>query len=250
MDYSRQAHLLDPESIGGRSISLIGVGATGSLVATQLAQLGWGDTIHGQGVLKVFDGDVVEDHNLANQAYLMEDVGKPKVKALNDFIKRKCGFEVEVHHEMVSNQPEAKATYVFLLTDTMKSRNEIFENILRTSFNTDLVVETRMGLREGRIYAFNPSNQEHVKEWKDSLYDDNAAEVSRCGTSTSIITTAAFVASLAVSRVIQHFNCKYGGKSLVEDDKVPPMWNEVQFALYPESFYLRRFGEGPVIAFP
>jgi hypothetical protein len=161
-------------------------------------------------------------------------IGKQKVDAINEVIKRKCGFCVNVFNEKVVDQTHGvQSTYVFLLTDTMASRKEIFDKCLKFSFNTQLVIETRMGLNEGRIYGFNPANREHVKDWEKTLYTDKEAETSACGTSMSIAVTAWLIASLATSRVIQHFN----GNS--------DIWNEMHFTLCPEAFYYRRFGKKP-----
>lgn len=228
-------------------MSVIGVGATGSIVSFQLAQLGWGNSPQNQGVLKLFDGDTVAEHNCSNQMFYPDQVGKLKVDAMNEIIMRKCGFTVEAHPIMVTDQPEVSSTYVFLLTDTMKSRKEIFENCLRYSFDTELVIETRMGLKTGRVYAFNPHSPEDVKAWSDTLYSDDDAEVSLCGASQSIVTTASFVASLAVSRLIQHFNLSIAGKGSLRDKngQEPPIWNEAIFTLYPETFLMRQFGKEP-----
>jgi len=251
MDYIRQLELLDPTEIKDKTITLVGAGATGSYVALALAQLGWGDSARGQGKLIVFDGDKVEDHNLANQVYDISHVGKPKVEALKEVIKRKCGFEIEAHNEMVEDKTEKsliQSKYVFILTDTMSSRKSIFEKYLQFSYKTDLVIETRMGLRDGRVYAFSPANVDHKKEWLDTLYSDNVAETSRCGASASIVTTVMFLASLAAQRVVHHFNMQYGSNNMKgKDEGSLPLWNEAQFSLYPESFYLREFGEEPVL---
>lgn len=242
MDYIRQLGLLDPKDIKKTSVSIIGVGATGSHVALYLAQLGWGNTAHGQGIMRVFDNDIIEEHNTCNQIYEPAQVGKSKVEALNEIIKRKCNFEIETHKEMVTDQKSVQSTYVFLLTDTMASRKEIFEKCLKFSFNTDLVIETRMGLREGRIYAFNPHDSDQVEAWKETLYSDEEANVSACGASASIITTTTFLASLACGRVVQHFKGKYGTDEKDEKiDQPTKLWNEVHFSLYPESFYYRMF---------
>lgn len=249
MNYSRQIGLIDPQQISRRSISIIGAGATGSHVALYLAQMGWGDSTKGQGILRVWDGDKVEEHNCSNQAYYPSQIGMQKVAALEDVIFKKCGFHIETHNEMVKDQKDVQSTYVFLLTDTMSSRKEIFDNCLKYSFNTDMVVETRMGLREGRIYAFNPNNPSDIEAWEKTLYKDEEAQVSLCGASASIIVTAAFVSSLAASRVVQHFNLTYGSGSLnlKENDKEIKIWNEVHFSLYPESFYICNFGGIPQI---
>jgi len=251
MDYLRQLGLLDPHDIDKKSVTLVGCGATGSYVALALAQLGWGNSPMGQGVLRVFDGDVVEEHNLCNQAYEISHIGKPKVEALKEIILRKCGFEIETYNEMVDENTDKKliqSNYVFILTDTMSSRKEIFEKFLQFSFKTDLVIETRMGLRDGRVYAFNPNSIDQKKYWVDSLYTDKEAEVSHCGASASIITTVMYLASLASQRLVQHFNREYGQNN--SDDKKEdelPMWNEVYFSLYPEHYLLRVFGEKPII---
>jgi molybdopterin/thiamine biosynthesis adenylyltransferase len=251
MDYSRQSKLLEPSEIKRKSISVIGVGATGSYLAMLMAQLGWGNTPFNQGVLKVFDGDVVEAHNLANQIYEPSHIGMPKVESLKSAILRKCNFEIESYNCMVTKETDplcVQSTYVFLLTDTMSSRREIYESCLKYSINTDLIIETRMGLRDGRIYAFNPNNKSHVDEWLSTLYGDDVAETSLCGASSSIISTVMFLASLASQRVVQHFNENYGSDTLAKDSgKRSSVWNEVQFSLYPENFYLRRFGEEPII---
>ncbi len=251
MDYVRQLQLLNPQQIGKKSVTLVGAGATGSYVALALAQLGWGNSPGGQGVLRVFDGDIVEEHNLCNQIYEPSHIGKPKVEALKEIILRKCGFEIDAHNEMVDNNTDQKliqSNYVFILTDTMSSRKEIFEKFLQFSFKTDLVIETRMSLRDGRVYAFNPNSIDQKEEWMGTLYSDDEAEVSRCGASASIITTVMYVASLASQRVVQHFNREYGQSGTDEKkENGLPMWNEVHFSLYPENYYLRIFGEEPII---
>ena len=253
MDYTRQLGLLDPKQIKDKSITVIGAGATGSYVALLLAQMGWGDSTQGQGVLRVFDGDKVEEHNLANQIYEPSHIGKFKTEALKEVILRKCGFEIETLSEMVDDKTDStliRSNYVMMLTDTMSSRKDIFEKHLRFPFTTDLLVETRMGLREGRIYSFNPNDGAHTEEWKATLYSDNVAEASACGGSQSIVSTVGFLSSLAVGRIIQHFNYRYGADNIRQKDCGYYQWNEAQFSLYPESFYLRRFGEEPVLAMP
>jgi len=251
MDYIRQLGLLNPSHIDKKSVTLIGCGATGSYVALALAQLGWGNSPMGQGILRAFDGDKVEEHNLCNQIYEPSQVGRYKAEALKEIILRKCGFEIEAYNEMVDENTDRKliqSNYVFLLTDTMLSRKEIFEKFLKFSLKTDLVIETRMGLRDGRVYAFNPNSIDQKESWVNTLYSDEEAEASRCGASSSIITTVMYLASLASQRLVQHFNREYEQND-TDDNKNDelPIWNEVNFSLYPENYYLRMFGKDPII---
>lgn len=242
MDYRRQSGLINPEDIKDKSIVIIGAGATGSEIALTLAQLGWGDSTSGQGKLTVYDFDKVEEHNLCNQVYNKTHVGMNKVDALKKVIIDKCGFEINAICMEVKDSP-IDANYVFILTDTMESRKVIFEKCLRFSFNIDMVIETRMGLKNGRIYAFNPSAPDEVEAWKATLYSDEEATVSPCGASASIITTVKVLASLAATNVVQHFNQKYSLES-PEKIKDTEIWNELQFSLYPFSCYAKQFKKG------
>ena len=231
MEYLRQLALLDPMKLKGLSATVVGVGATGSYVAMQLAMMGWGDEMN-RSKLKVWDFDKIESHNLCNQIYEPSQVGKPKVDALAELIKRKCEIDIETHNERVVDQ-KLDSTYVFLMTDTMSSRKEIFEKCLKFSFNTDLVIETRMGLDEGRVYAFNPNDGDQFKKWQDTLYTDEEAEASACGASSSIIPTAMNIASLAVQSLIHHFDVKYGSNFTEKKGKQLDVTFEAQLTYMP-----------------
>jgi len=240
-DFNRQGSLIDPEEFKGITISIIGAGATGSHVALNLAQMGIG--YQGNGVIKVWDFDEVEPHNLQNQAFWPKHIGTAKVDALADLLKERFNVEIETHNEKVVDQREVQCNYVFLLTDTMSSRGEIMDKAMRYAVNTDLVIETRMGLEDGRVYAFNPNNRDELKAWKETLYSDEEAEVSLCGTSASIVNTTQFISSLAVSRLIQHFRQEKSKLLSNINIEKQGVWNESIFTLHPESFMVRMFGE-------
>lgn len=237
MDYSRQMGLFNPDSFGNRTVSIIGAGATGSQVALQLAMMGIGLNDGKRGVMRVYDFDVVEPHNLANQAFSPCHIGMPKVEALKDVIKKKCGFEIEAYNEKVTNQKSVQANYVFLLTDTMSSRKEIFEKCLKYAISTDLLIETRMGLDQGRVYAFEPFNADHSEKWINTLTTDDRAMTSLCGTSQSVIPTAYVLSSLAVWRMLNHFDVRHGGHLRGANGNNPNlMMGETIFSISPEMF--------------
>ena len=240
MEYLRQLSLVNPDDLKSTSVSVVGVGATGSYVSMQLAMLGIGDTMHSTSKLRVWDGDTIAEHNICNQIYEPAQVGKPKVEALAELIKRKCGTNIETHNEMVTDQ-DIKSTYVFLLTDTMSSRREIFDKCLQFSFNTDLVIETRMGMDEGRVYAFNPNDASQVEQWKKTLYSDKDAEASVCGASSSIIPTAMAIASQAVHTFIHHFDVNYGANATEKNGRDVEVVNEVMVSYMPNDVMSRRF---------
>lgn len=242
MDYSRQSNIIRPNDIGNKTIAVIGAGATGSYVALMLAQMGWGDKTENKGQIRVFDGDVVKEHNLANQAYDMTHIGMKKVDALKDLILRKCDIEIKTFDDMVTPETgpkylnDIRSTYVFLLTDTMKSRREIFDACLLYAFDVDLVIETRMGLDKGRIYSFNPNIGSQVEAWKKTLYSDDEAEVSLCGTSASVVPTVMNLASRAVWCMMHHFDNNYGTTEYTDKNgKEKELKNEIMFSLPDNS---------------
>ena len=74
MNYSRQLDIYDAENRKDVAY-IIGAGATGSWLSLILSKLGFSK-------IKVFDFDVIEEHNLPNQFFKNRQVGMLKVMAL------------------------------------------------------------------------------------------------------------------------------------------------------------------------
>lgn len=233
-DYTRQGAFIDPSMFGTTSCSIIGCGATGSHVGLALAMTGFGDANNGQGVMKLFDFDIVEEHNLPNQAFHTSHLGKNKAVSLAQLIQSKSGFLPNSYPIRVTDQEIVASDYVFLLVDTMKARREIAEDLLSISENTRLVIETRMGLTEGYVYAWDPRDPVQHKAWVDTLFDDDKAQVSACGTSMSCGVTAMLIASLAVTRMIQDFDWWNGKKYLESQGFKSTIPFESAISFYPE----------------
>jgi hypothetical protein len=193
----RHQSVFDPAAFHPRRVDIIGCGATGSRVALTLAKLGI-TNIHG------WDFDKVESHNVANQAFGNDDVGKFKVEALKDMIARQTGTVMTAHNCAYEGQ-EALGNIVFLLTDTMKSRKEIWESSIRYHPMINLMVETRMGVDLARVFAINPMDPDQIKFWEGFLYGDDVAQVSACGTQISVGPTAEILSGFAAWTLIQWF---------------------------------------------
>ena len=74
MDLSKSYEFFKPEKYDDR-IHIIGCGSVGATVAENIARCGVKN-------ITLWDFDVVEPHNLANQIFRQHDVGKTKVEAL------------------------------------------------------------------------------------------------------------------------------------------------------------------------
>lgn len=197
VDISRHILHFNPQLFNGR-VDIIGVGAVGSKIGMELAKLGIKD-IH------LWDGDEVEAHNIANQAFYLEDIGKTKVDALAEHILKATGTVVTCHNSYIE-KPESLGLVVFMCVDTMKARKDIFEASLKNNFHTELVVEVRMGVEELRVYGFNPNKRQEIIDWGNTLVDDAKTVESACSEKTTVGATASMTSAFAVTRFMQWFN--------------------------------------------
>ena len=120
-------------------------------------------------------------------------------------VKAGAGIKIVKHQKKVEEEEEF-GQIVFLLVDRMEDREKIWQDSLKFKLRTEFLIETRMGADSGRVYTLNPSKPSHVKAWEKTLYSDDEAEVSACGTSISIAPTASLVASMAVWQLIKYLN--------------------------------------------
>lgn len=225
VDPLRHLPVFSPHAFGARRVDVVGCGATGSRIVVSLAKLGV-ENIH------VWDFDTVVEHNLANQAFRLQDVGTKKVVALTRLVHEDTGVRIYPHDEKVDGS-QRLGDIVFLLTDTMASRKEIWDKGLKLKLQTRLLVETRMGADNGRVYALNPNKLGHIWEWEKTLYSDEEAEVSACGASISVGPTAEIISGLAVWQMIRWFAVEQGGKDELD--------NEIIFSLRSFATISRQF---------
>lgn len=197
MNFNRQIQAFDPIEHKHKRVDVIGAGATGSHVTLLLAKIGM-ENIH------VWDSDRIEEHNIPNQLYSVDQVGEKKVIALKEVVKLNTGIEISVHDELVGLQEDIQfGDIVFLLVDTMKDRKDIWEKYIKLRVRTQLLIETRMGQETGRIYSLSPINNQHIEGWEGTLYGDEETVSSLCGTTVSIITTTWLISSIAVGQLIK-----------------------------------------------
>ena len=174
--------------------TIIGCGAIGSKIALELTKAGISS-------LELYDEDIVEPHNLCNQAFLYEHIGMPKVDALKDLLLKVCAVDVEPVNKFYKDEFPMHET-VFLCVDSMSERKRIVEELFHKP-NVVTIIETRMGIDEYRVYTFTKVNYE---QWKSvSNYDDSSIERSACGTTLSIGGTSSLCAATATWQFLKHF---------------------------------------------
>lgn len=233
LDLIRHLEIVDLRTHPDLQFTIVGAGATGSTLVELLANLG-------AKRIRVYDPDTVSVENIAPQLpYGRQHIGMLKVEALRSIILEKVGLEIEALPLAVDGTTPLEGV-VFLLTDTMGSRQDIWEGAIKYAVNVPFMIETRMGARDGRIYAINPMNPTQVTGWESRWYPDEETEVvTACGGSISVGPTASFLSSLAVWQFIRWFNAQKRierGEGAGDEPE-----HELIFSLQPPMFFCNNF---------
>ena len=208
MDLSRHIEVFSPDAVK-YPIHIIGVGATGSFVAMELARMGCP-------VLNIYDFDDVEIHNIPNQYYDTGDLGKLKAEALAEKLKAiNPNIVVNINttavlpvHDDEHKGIDEMSGYVFLLVDSMKIRKELW---MAAKKNKNIVHcwGSRLGSDQARIYSLDMSVKDFSK-YEADFYEDDNAEVSACSTSITVLPIVLQTASLMIVQFIELVMDKVG----------------------------------------
>ena len=190
MDLSRQTDLVDAEALEA-PITLIGCGGIGSFTALALAKMG---CVH----LTIFDDDLVEEHNIPNQLYRLNDIGQLKDERLADIIKSFTGIGIQARPERVQSQ--RLQGIVVSGVDSMEARRRIWDRSIRFKAGVEAYIDARMGAEVSRIYTVWPQDPDHVRFYERTLYSDDEALQIPC-TAQAIVYTSLGIASLVAGQV-------------------------------------------------
>lgn len=195
MDLSRHITVFNPASVKN-DIHIIGVGATGSFVAMELARMGCP-------VLYIYDFDTVEQHNIPNQYYDTGDIGKTKVEALAEKLRAiNPDITLNISTEKVTAEDMGNMSgYIFLLVDSMKVRKELWE-AAKVNTNIINIWESRLGSDQARVYSLPIEEGKDYSKYEQDFYDDDNAEMSACGTSITVLPIVLQTASLMIVQFI------------------------------------------------
>ena len=176
--YERFSGMLDTSNCA--PCHVIGVGAVGRPLALMLARAGARVT--------VYDDDTVDWPNVGTQGYHADDVGKPKVHALMDEMKRMLPPEKHTFRGYQQRVEEVTHfenwSHVFLCVDSMETRAQLTE-----AASSMYYYDARCGSRVGNVqyYMGRRSSIADVKDYenyKSSLFDDNESSPAPCGMQT------------------------------------------------------------------
>ncbi len=161
--FMRQLDIVDPSKLP--STCIIGCGGVGSTVAIYLAKMGVTSFL-------LYDHDEIRHHNLSNQMFPNDSIGKYKVEVVRDEIGRYSpmprGLSVTTMIEAFTKESSLDDTEIVISAlDNMESRRDVWE-VVRSEFPT-LYIDTRMGGEVAKVYALNPFDGSAVRFYEDSL---------------------------------------------------------------------------------
>lgn len=184
--FRRQLDLLPLDKLGV-PITVIGAGAVGSFTTLTLAKMGFTD-------LTVYDDDIVDSHNLSNQMYRLEDLGRLKVDALADLVRSFEGIEIRtVPTRFASGRLSG---VVIGAVDSMASRQVIWE-AMRFDPSVGLFIDARMGGLVSIVRAVRPTSPADVRRYEASLHADDDAIQEPCTARAILFTVLALASTIA-----------------------------------------------------
>ncbi len=196
MDLTKSIEYFDPVNVRGKC-HIIGCGSVGSTVAENLARLGVTKFV-------LYDFDIVEPHNLANQMFVQSDVKKPKVEAVKKIIcdiNPEAESTIEVFGQGYTDQK--LNGYVFLAVDNIDLRREICEKN-RMNKAIKAVFDFRTRLEDAQHYAADWGDMRQVDNLIKSMafsHDEahEATPVTACGTELGVAPTVRVICALGVT---------------------------------------------------
>lgn len=214
MDLSKSYDFFQPEKQNSR-IHIIGCGSVGSTVAENLTR---------SGVTKItlWDFDVVEAKNLANQMFRQKDIGQRKTDALLNILAE-INPEITGH---VKLQPEGwdgqqLSGYVFLCVDNIELRRRIVEMHMDNPY-IKAMFDFRTRLEDAQHYAADWTDYKMKKDFFNSMrfsHDEATAEtpVSACNVTLSVCPTVRIICAYGVANFMNFWNGKPLRKLILAD---------------------------------
>ena len=199
MDLSKSYEFFQPEKYDAR-IHIIGCGSVGSTLAENLARCGITK-------MTLWDFDTVENHNIVNQMFRQQDVGKTKVEALKDILTdiNPCiGDDIELQPK--GWQGKILSGYIFLCVDSIELRKEFVEKHMDSPF-VKAIFDFRTTLESAQHYAADWSDFKMKQNLLNSMQfsHEEATEetpVSACGVTLGVATTVRLVCALGTNNFI------------------------------------------------
>lgn len=172
VNYKRQLDIVRMDTLD-TPILIIGAGGIGSFVALYLAQMGMNN-------ITIYDHDKIEDHNLPNQNFDLEQIGMNKVDAVKYNVLKRTGITINTFSEKFRSDTYTKQKYdiMILATDSITSREVCKEWALANEVKW--IIDGRLSGQYYQVFAVCMTDPVQVEVYNEYFFDQSEAETVSC----------------------------------------------------------------------
>ena len=212
LNLSRQSKLIPVDKINEYTLKVFGVGSVGSHFVKTAVKTGFRN-------IEVYDLDIVEEENIAAQAFDFKHIGMNKVEAMKEICKESAGVEIITHHGRVSEEnsitPEANTIYCCFF-DSFEARQMLFDMLKDYPV---IFIDGRIGMYNMRHYLVELDDAEQVKEYLKTL-DTKVVSDLKCGEKACCPVNAQ-ISSMIIINIINYLKNNDYIKVFIGNAKAP-----------------------------
>ena len=199
--YLRFSGLSWATEVQEKEITIIGLGGIGSNVALPLARLN-------PKKLFLIDPDVVEEVNLAGQAFFNNHVGMKKVDAVAEVLYSWAGYKKIVAMPTLLTKGTDFGEITITGFDNMNARKIAFTNFMNSPA-AKLLVDARMSVDTIQIFTLLKEDTEFLDIYRDKwLFSDAAAQTAPCSMKQTSY-TGSILGGLVVNIIINYISSSF-----------------------------------------
>ena len=199
--YLRFSGLSWATEVQEKEITIIGLGGIGSNVALPLARLN-------PKKLFLIDPDVVEEVNLAGQAFFNNHIGMKKVDAVAEVLYSWAGYKKIVAIPTLLTEGTDFGEITITGFDNMNARKIAFTNFM-DSPAAKLLVDARMSVDTIQIFTLLKEDTEFLDIYRDKwLFSDAAAQTVPCSMKQTSY-TGSILGGLVVNIIINYISSSF-----------------------------------------
>ena len=199
--YLRFSGLSWATEVQEKEITIIGLGGIGSNVALPLARLN-------PKKLFLIDPDVVEEVNLAGQAFFNNHVGMKKVDAVAEVLYSWAGYKKIVAIPTLLTEGTDFGEITITGFDNMNARKIAFTNFM-DSPAAKLLVDARMSVDTIQIFTLLKEDTEFLDIYRDKwLFSDAVAQTAPCSMKQTSY-TGSILGGLVVNIIINYISSSF-----------------------------------------
>ena len=172
-----------------------GAGGIGSWLALFLSRM-----LPPTSYIILYDFDKVEEVNMAGQLFRIQDIGLPKVHAIQNIVLDFSGYGKLTAMKERYDKESLKSPVMFSAFDNMVARKDMFENWLEEAqeYPDSIFIDGRLNAEQFQVFYVTLENA--LKYKNTHLFDDSEVEDVNC----SYKQTTHFAAAIA-AKMVQGF---------------------------------------------